>query len=268
VSLEEELSKCRIYDLGRPLESSTPTSPNHVPFRMALIRRHGDVVRADGSSGANELISLSGHTGTHIDALCHVALDGRLHDGSDALEASRGGRFRTLGAETIQPIFCAGILLDVPTALNIDALEGGRRITASDLEAACRHHGVGVPAGGAVLIRTGWPDRRYSDPVAIIGQASGVPGPDLNAAMWLSDHRVRFTGADTIAYEWLGEGAGHTQLPVHAHFLVQEGIHIIELLDLEQLARDHAYQFTFVAIPLKLMGATGSPLRPLALVRA
>ena len=111
----------RIYDLGRPMEIGMPQSPNHPQFRMALPRRHGDQMRADGGSAANEMIVTGGHVGTHIDALCHVSHEGRLHGGLDAAEAQRGGRFSELGVETIAPMVCRGLLLDVPAALGVPA---------------------------------------------------------------------------------------------------------------------------------------------------
>jgi len=54
-------------------------------------------------------------------------------------------------------------------------------------------------------------------------------------------------------------------MPVHIHLLFEKGIHIIEALNLEQLAADRVYEFLFVAAPLKLRGGTGAPLRPIAL---
>jgi kynurenine formamidase len=53
-------------------------------------------------------------------------------------------------------------------------------------------------------------------------------------------------------------------MPVHAHLLVQSGIHIIEVMNLEELARDGIHEFLFVAAPMNIRGATGAPLRPLA----
>lgn len=258
----------RTYDLGRVLEAATPVAPGHPNFRMALLRRHGDAVRPDGSSSANELISTSGHTGTHIDAFAHFSSGGRVHGGYDAGEASRGSRFNVHGAETIAPIACRGILLDVAEAEGADALEAGRQITAEDIEQTCAHHGLAVEEGDAVLFRTGWAVGRYGDADAYLGLASGVPGPDESAARWLAERRVRVTGADTIAYEWLAPGAGTTRLPVHVILLVDSGIHIIEVMDLEELARDRVREFLFICSPLKLAGATGSPVRPLALLPA
>jgi kynurenine formamidase len=243
--LIEQLTGARTYDLGRPLEATTPISPNHPPFRLALMRRHGDSVRADGSSGANEMFTMGGHTGTHIDALCHVASNGKLHGGIDAVEASRGGRFTQLGVETVQPIM--------------------RPITDRDLEITQHTQGTAVTPGDTVLIRTGWPVGRYQDNTAYAGWETGVPGPDESAARWLSGRGVRATGADTIAYECLPAGNGHSLLPVHVHLLYEAGIHIFEVLDLEAIGAEKVYEFLFLAIPLKLVGATGSPVRPLAI---
>ena len=117
-----------------------------------------------------------------------------------------------------------------------------------------------------MLFRTGWPVGRYQDEPAYVGWPTGVPGPDETAARWLAERRIHVAGSDTIAFEWLAPDAGHSRLPVHVILLVENGIHIIEVLDLEELARDRVYEFLFVASPLKLVGATGSPVRPLALV--
>lgn len=258
-------SGARVFDLAHPLEAATPTSPNHPPFRMALMRRHGDSIRADGGSGANELFTLGGHTGTHIDALCHVSYQGRLHGGLDAAEASRGGRFSSLGVETIAPMLCRGILLDIPALLGVAQLEAAFAVTDAVVEECARRQGVSVEAGDAVLVRSGWPVGRWHDAAAYQGHDSGVPGPDESAARWLSERGVRVTGADTIAYEWLAPGAGHSRLPAHLHLLVESGIHIIEVMDLEQLAAAGVHEFLFVLAPLKLVGATGSPVRPLAI---
>src|SRR6201999_128366 len=119
-----------------------PQSPGHPQFRIALSRRHGDSVRADGGSAASELIITGGHVGTHIDALSHISQEGRLHGGLDAAEMQRGGRFSALGVETIAPMVCRGWLLDIPTALGIQACEPGYEITPDDLAAAARQQGV------------------------------------------------------------------------------------------------------------------------------
>jgi kynurenine formamidase len=86
------------------------------------------------------------------------------------------------------------------------------------------------------------------------------PGPEIEGARWLSKRGVFAAGSDTVAFERVPSA-----MAVHVHLLVESGIHIIEALNLEELARDRIYEFVFVAAPLKIRGGTGSPIRPLAL---
>jgi kynurenine formamidase len=254
----------RVYDLGHPLEPNMPVSPNHPGFRMALLRRHGDMVRADGGSAANEMIMLGGHTGTHLDALAHVSHDGRLYGGVDAATAQRGGRFQQLGVETVEPIVCRGVLLDVAGFRGVESLPPGEPIGADELRRVAQAEGVELPRGGVVLVRSGWASH-WGDPATYLGQASGVPGPDVSAAEWLAAAGLRATGHDSMAYEHLPPGAGHALLPVHRVLLVEHGVHIVENVDMQQLAADRVYEFLFVCLPLQFVGATGSPVRPIAI---
>ncbi|MCS6801977.1 MAG: cyclase family protein [Chloroflexota bacterium] len=258
------LQSSRVFDLSHPLEPTIPVSPNHPGFRMALLRRHGDSVRADGVTAANEMMVLGGHTGTHIDALAHVGFRGMLHGGVDAAEAQTGGRFKQLGVETIAPMLCRGLLLDVAGARGVATLPPAEKITAEELRAVARRQGIGEPQpGDVVLIRSGWA-RHWSEPETYLGHESGVPGPDVSAAEWLAERRVRATGHDSMAYEWLAPGAGHSLLPAHKVLLVDAGIYILENVNLEALAAAGVYEFLFICIPLRLVGATGCPVRPLA----
>lgn len=253
----------RVFDLSQPLENGMPCSPSHPGFHMALMRRHGDLMRGEGS-GSNEIITLGGHVGTHIDALAHVAAHGKLHGGFDAVANSIGGRHRELGAETIPPMLCRGRLLDIPRALGLERLPAGYGITVDDLLAAGSQS---VQSGEVALVRTGWP-QVYDDPQAYVGHRDGAPGVSGPAAQWLAERDVRAVGADTIAFDQILPGLGHSQMPAHHILLVQRGIPIVEVLNLEELAAHGATEFWILIIPLRLVGATGSPVRPLAIVDA
>lgn len=266
--LEAVLAGVTIHDLGRPLTIGMPQSPNHPAYWHALPRRHGDVVRADGASAANDIISMGTHVGTHIDALAHVSQDGLMHGGVDAFAAGVGGRYLQLGVHTIEPMVRRGVLIDVPGALGADeGCSAGYEITPADLELALRRQGTRVRSGDVVLIRSGW-GRRFTDPdrTAYQGATTGVPGVSEAGAHWLADRAVHAAGADTIAFERLRAGAGHALLPAHRVLLVEHGIYLIEAMELDGLAAAQIYEFTFVLIPLPLVGATGSPVRPLAVV--
>ncbi|MFY1652893.1 cyclase family protein [Solwaraspora sp. WMMB762] len=253
----------RVFDLGHPLFPGMPQSPNHPAFQHHVPRRHGDAVRADGGSAANDLILTGTHVGTHIDALSHVSQDGRLFDDIPVADAMRGGRFAVHGAEQIDPMFRRGILLDVPRTLGLSRCEPGYEITPADLDAVVQLQGTPPEPGDVVLIRTGW-SQLFGEPAAFVGAADGVPGISAAGARWLVEHGVHAAGADTIAFECLAPGAGHSLLPAHRILLVEHGIYLIEAMALEGLAGSETYQFTFVLAPLAITGATGSPVRPLA----
>lgn len=252
-------------DLGRQLSVGMPQSPNHPQFWHTLPRRHGDMVRDDGGSAANDLISTGTHVGTHIDALAHVSQDGKLYGGADAGQSCLGGRYVEHGVHTIEPMFRRGILLDPARYLGRGHLEGGYEITVADLEGTIEQQDAEIQAGDVVLIRSGW-GKKFAEGSAYVGGSSGVPGISEDAASWLAKKGIHAAGADTIAFERLAPGGGHTRLPAHRVFLVENGIYIIEALDLEELAERRIYEFTFVLVPLNIFGATGSPVRPLALV--
>src|SRR5579863_8280610 len=145
--LWELCAGARIYDLAHALDPQMPCSPNHPGFRMALLRRHGDRMRADGGSAANEMMVMGGHSGTHVDALCHVSHQGLLHGGAKAEDAQRGGLFKVLGAETIPPILCRGIMLDIPAVLGVETLAPGTAITIEHLESAAKRQSIDIRAG-------------------------------------------------------------------------------------------------------------------------
>ena len=253
----------RTYDLGRPMFVGMPQSPNHPQFWHTLPRRHGDTVRADGGSAANDLIVTGTHVGTHIDALAHVSHDGKLHGGADAAEAGRGGRFLDHGVHTIAPMVRRAVLLDVPRALGETECPPGYEITPADLDAALTTQ---LGAGDVALIRSGWGSRFEQGPQAYAGLETGVPGVGEAGAEWLAARGVYAAGADTIAFERLAPGRGHAALPAHRVLLVEAGIYIIETLALDELAAAGIAEFTFILVPMNIIGATGSPVRPLAVI--
>jgi kynurenine formamidase len=263
VDLIETLLSARVLDLSQPFDSMLSTRPGNIAFKMALAKRHGDAVAPNGTSAALELLTMSSHSGTHVDALSHISHDGRLFGGVDASEAQRGGTFSELGIETLAPLVYRGILLDVAAALGVERLGPAQAVDADTLERCRAAQGTGLPAGAALLIRTGWGERRYYYTQDYLGIPHGVPGVDESAADWIIDRGVAVTGADTTLYERVGpDGTG---LPVHKMLLVDAGIHILENLYLDVLAERHVYEFGFVVAPMNIPGASGAPARPIAL---
>lgn len=255
----------RAFDLARPYAVGMPQSPNHPAYWRALPRRHGDMVRADGGSAANDLITMGTHVGTHIDALGHVSQDGLLHGGTDAVAAQTGGAFPDHGIHVFPAALYRGILLDVPAVLGVGRCDGGFEIEPVHLDAALELSGATPAPGDVLLVRSGW-GARWQENAAYIGHDSGVPGVAEAGARWLAEHAPLAVGADTIAFERLEAGKGHAVLPAHRVLLVEHGINIIETMNLEDIAAAGVREFTLVLAPLPLVGATGSPVRPLAVI--
>lgn len=262
--LVDLLAQATVYDLGRPMRNGMAQSPNHPTFRHCLDRRHGDRVRADGGSAAADLLTTGCHVGTHVDALAHVSHEGLLHSGIDAAEAQSSGRFEVLGIQELPPFVGRGVLLDVPGLLGVETCRGAHEITVAELEGAAARQGTPVRDGDAVLVRSGW-GTHYDDAERFRGVGTGVPGVGEAGAEWLAEQGAALAGADTLAFECLPAGQGHALLPAHRVLLVERGINIIEALDLDGLATTGVYEFAFVLSHLNIHGATGAPVRPLAI---
>ena len=265
---EQDLATApRVFDLEQPRTTAMPIHPSHRPgYSYVLHRRHQDTYGQDGprSSAAGMIVCME-HTGTHIDALSHQSDNMELCGGIpvDAqVQTSRG--FTQHGVEQIPPIVAPGVLLDM-TALHGGELPPGYAVTAAELEACCVKQAVHIAAGDVVLVYTG-------NESSWDNEASYLAGPGIagDASRWLADQSVLAVGADNMAWDVIGlfDDAMGCTLPGHLLLLAQRGIYIIENLRLSELAAARAYRFVFVCTPLKFVGATGSPVRPIALVTA
>jgi len=265
--LVDLVAGARVFDLEQPRFAGMPLHPVHKPgYFYGLHRRHRDTYRPQQHgprSGASGVLTMMEHSGTHIDALSHQACDLELFGGVKVDEVERADGYRAHGAETIRPLLTRGVLLDVAGWKGEATLPPNSSIGAGDLEACARAHGVEVRAGDVLLVRTGY-GVHWKDEATYL-TATGVA---KSGSIWAADKRVVAVGADNMAWDAMHERDPDTKMTLfgHAHLLVRHGIHIIENLNLEELAAAGHHEFCFVGVPLKFTGATGSPIRPLALV--
>lgn len=260
--LQELLLKSRVFDLGQPYYTGMPHHPNHPPFAYSLTKKHGDITLGpDKISFCNDLFSMGGHTGTHLDAKAHVARANRVTgevDISDFQDYQNG--LKLMGIDTTPPIVKKGVLLDIPELLGLECLPHEYAIGEKDLRAAAEKEGVAIEAGDVALVRTGW-IRHWEDRQKYLSHEAGVPGVVEDGARFLAEKKISFTGSDTAAYEKVPSAV----LPCHVILLLENGIQIMEMLNLEALSREKVYTFLFIALPLKIRGGAGSPVRPVAI---
>ncbi|MCH9673604.1 MAG: cyclase family protein [Gammaproteobacteria bacterium] len=268
----ELVTKGEIFDLGHIIENGAPRmAPNQTPFVMTLSARADNVIRRRREMGATndagttlERIEMTTHVGTHIDALGHATIGEEMFNGHSTRDELDDFGLRELGIENVPPLVTRGVCFDL-SRLDGDSMLGrGRPITDRDLEHACEADGITVQEGDVVCIHTGWGAHYMIDNERYV---SGEPGIDESAAAWLTSRGVVAIGADNMAIEVIPNPQHPARvLPVHQHCLVECGVYLIENLDLRELATNAVREFCFVLLATKFRGATGSPVRPIAMV--
>ncbi len=251
----------RVYDLGLELHEDIPPGPA-TPFSRAFaVTPEGLGGTAEPYTYCAEVIHSNLHCGTHLDALIHVQAYGRIFGGGLAAEWRDDRAWKAHGAETIAPIVGRCVLLDVAGHQGVAALPDGYEVTVDDLRDVAAAHGLQVSAGDIVLVRTG-KVRDYLTAPAAYGATE--PGVGVDAAIWLYEQGMAVLGADNTGIEPLPfPDPAHT---THRAMLVERGVHLVENLYLDEMTADGVGEALFVCLPLKIRGATGSWVRPIAIV--
>jgi kynurenine formamidase len=256
-------SGSRIVELGFPLGPGMPEIPRVPAFTVETLDAHDDFFLADGSSGTNEVVTVGSHAGTHLDALNHVSVDGRLHGGlRTSLQTPHG--IHELDTTTVAPLIGPGRLVDLPALLGRPLIEEDLEVDAATIERA-----VGSElAGSVVLLRTGWGRLWREDPDRYATPGLRRPGFAGDAVRWLGERGVVAIGSDAYSIETTRPADGEQHMRAHVAALVEHGIFVLEQLDLDELAGavSGGARFLFIALPLRWYGATGSPIRPIAIL--
>jgi len=201
-----------------------------------------------------------GQIGTQFDAFAHQMWGDSFYNCFKLGDIGTRSGFKKLGVEHVGALMTRGVLIDVAGLKGVDMLPTSYVITPEDLRAALAKAGQTLEPGDAVIIRTGWSklmgqdNQRYGTANAGIGIA---------AAQWLLTQDPMLIAADNCCVEVRPSEQPHS-LPVHAMMLIQHGIYLAENLELEALAAAHANEFAFIVQPLKIKGATGSAIAPIA----
>jgi kynurenine formamidase len=277
VEAMKTVQKGKVYSLESQWWRGMPGHPVHPRFDVITYRSpRGEQNMKDQdylNEPANkinygfvsELIMGTSHTGTHIDALCHVTCGENAewyggHSSHDEL-----GDFGALNsdASALRPIVTRGVMLDIPKVLGEDHCPAEFPIGAKEMQAAVDAQGIEVRPGDSILIRTGtmkfWPDTEKM-------AAAENSGISMSGSEWLLEQSPAAVGADNVAFECAPSGVDGSPQPVHVHLIQQNGIPIMEWVNCEELAADGVYEFAFVCLPLTVVGATGSMVRPIAIV--
>jgi kynurenine formamidase len=257
-----QTTNTRVIDLEQPRFVGMPMFPANAPNYSFMLHRRHELGLETRTSAAGMILSAD-HSGTHIDAFCHQAENMVMHGGIPVgVQNQQPGGMNVLTAETIPPIVRRGVLLDVAAHRGVDRLPAKTLLQADDLKEVARAQNTEVREGDILLVRTGW-GTAWNDSDYITGA-----GMAKSAADWAASLKVFAVGADNMSWDlpgYVDEELKHS-LPCHTILLVRAGIYLFENLILEELGKSGVHEFVFISLPLKLVGATGAPTRPVALI--
>jgi kynurenine formamidase len=270
-----------VFSLALPVDETTPSFPGRPTGKHYFLMSGTDAVagspyneHAPGFIYNDDAIDIVLQGSTQWDGLAHAIAEDSVYNGFWAgnVTAMRGAAKVAIGAMR-ESFIGRGVLLDLARVAGVDSLEPGHVVTPEELDAACAAHGVEVGEGDILLLRTGYLSRWWGLETPEQKTAyftDGEPGPGFACVDWLADRNIAAITCDTIGLEVLpGEPDQPRVLPVHHSLLVDLGLTIGELWDLDKLAADCAedgrYEFLLVAPPLYLPRAVGSVLNPIAI---
>ncbi|MFI0450682.1 cyclase family protein [Actinomadura sp. 6N118] len=265
----------RALSLSLPIRGATSSpAPTTVPhLRGRPLPQHfmsvdgGDYAAGTRAIGAglkiaDDALVVTPHgTTTHMDALCHMWSGEELYNGHPADRVRSYGAGRC-GIDKAGPVVARGVLFDVPRLRGVGHLAAEDRIGPDDLEAC----GVEVRPGDVAVVRTGWPLTWQDGPDAYW---AGQPGLSADGGRWLAERDVCMVASDNAAIGGLnGRQLADEELADDLHMILlwRHGIHLAEMLWLEELAETGRTDFLLVVAPLRIEGGTASPVNPVAVL--
>lgn len=273
----------KMYELGHVYEPSMPQYGSR-PYYLNVAPVPAPKAEGELAVHQDYFNGYLGQMGTQFDALGHMGVSKRMADGSmksvyyngfteEELTGANSGQngLLQLGVEHTPPIVTRGILIDVAGYKGVPVLDSRYEVTLADLKGALAKEGISeasIQPGDAILINYGWAvnwdkPQKYNDGNFFVGENKGSPGIGHEAAEWLVSKKISMVGADSCCVMIQPPLTPETYT-VH-HVLLFGGVYILENMDLRELAKDKAYEFLYLNLTERIKGATGSPVRPVAI---
>lgn len=254
----------KTVSLAVPLAAGKgPIAGRRAPMQHFMVRDGGDYAAGLTEKGfgfADDCVVLATHSNTHLDALAHVWRDRRMWNGFSADQVTSNGA-RRCGIDRVGPIVTRGIVVDL-AGPDGPCQDDGHMITLTELRTAVEATGCTPRDGDALLVRTGWLARWRA------GEATEARWAGLHpeCAAWIDEQGFVLAGADNIAVE-AGPSPDPTDAaPLHVELIRNRGVHLMELMDLEELVKAERAEFLLMVSPLPLVGGVGSPVNPVAVL--
>lgn len=249
-----------VVELGHVLHTDMPLGGRHFDLypKPTFMNPEGN------RRGSNEelVVTELGQVGTQFDGFAHQTIGDTLYNCIPLDETLTRSGFTRLGVQNVGTLMTRAVLLDIAKLKGVEILPADYEITTEDLQQALEAANLTIKPGDAVIINTGWGRLWTRDVERFLGPA---PGIGVAAAEWLASRDPMIVGSDNQPVEIQPNPDPEVSLPIHQIMLVVNGIHLLERLNLEELAAREVYEFALVVQPLKIQGATGSTVAPSAI---
>jgi kynurenine formamidase len=254
-----------------PADPARPTQ-RHFVYRDWSHYQKGTVRPLPGGvASVDDGVLLNCHGGSHLDALGHVIAEGTITGGVPASSTIGGLQHADVAAIARLGVVCRGVLVDLCRQAGGEPLGRDHEVTLGEIDSCLRAAGVNAEPGDMLLLRTGSLLRYSREGDEEFFRNYSEPGLTRGDALleWVDAHQILGVGTDTLANELPRNPRTGEEYPLHRYLLRDRGLQFHEGLWLEDLAADSAadgrYVGLYVASPLKMVGASGSPVNPLFL---
>jgi kynurenine formamidase len=264
---DQVLKAARLIRIGEVIELGQVLDPAAMPFfpgrQLSILTKRTNVPPQSNRRISNEemVIGEMGQIGTQFDGFSHQGIDGGFYNCFKQEQIATRTGFSKLGIENVGALMTRGVLIDVAALKGVDLLPDSYEITVQDLRDALARQNISLQAGDALIVHTGWGKLWGKDNARYM---KTDPGIGVAAAEWLATQSPMLVGSDNWSVEVNPNPDPKIGSPVHQILLAVNGIHMLESLKLDELAAKRVYEFAFILEPLKLRGATGSTVAPIA----
>ncbi len=209
----------------------------------------------------DQIIGWTG-VGSQINGLAHYGRNNVHYNGHKVSDFLSVTGVKKLGLEKVPPMVSKGILLDMRPYFGQDIITEGTAFNKKEIDAVAKSQGVEIDKGDVVLFCTGWTELMGKDDKRYL---AGGPGIGVEGAKYLAEKGVVAVGADN----WSSEAVPHEDpsqaFPVNQMMATDYGIHVLENVLCDDLAKDKAWEFMFVLGHPLYEGTTQVQINPVAI---
>lgn len=259
------VTKGKSYRLGIETNKDTPAYPPRT-WAISIVQpgqNAGSTIGPTKTTYNDDIIAGWVGVGSQLDGLGHIGIDNIYFNCNKSTDFAMTDGLRKLGVENVPPVATRGVLLDMAGYFNTDIVKEGTAFNRAEIEGAMKRQGVkAIEKGDVVLFYTGW--------LKLLGKdnkrfGSVAPGLGRDGAKYLASLEVAMVGSDTWSFEVIPFEQGAGIFEIHQILIPQNGIHILENINTEEMVRDQAWEFLFTLGPARITGSVQAIINPIAI---